>query len=223
MGLELFHDLITESALYEVDSTATGTNHYISGPFFMMNSVNRNKRLYSSEKTLPAIHAYNENWVKARRALGELDHPDYPLPSRHNAAIMTKELIFESDSVVNGRAIILDKMGADCPGVKVRGLLQAGFNMGVSSRATGTAIQKDGYMDIQNDLTYTAVDCVDRPSAQIAYVNMMLGESATSGWIEKDGVWIQEKGLQSLNETTRLDRETEGEFLSMFEKFLSNI
>lgn len=47
----------------------------IQGPFLMFDKENRNGRIYPEKVMTPAVEKYLEEYVKPKRALGELNHP----------------------------------------------------------------------------------------------------------------------------------------------------
>ena len=51
---------------------------YIEGVFLQSAIVNRNGRKYPFETLNREVERYNEEYVKSKRALGELGHPDGP-------------------------------------------------------------------------------------------------------------------------------------------------
>ena len=51
---------------------------YIEGVFLQSELRNRNGRVYPFEVLQREVNRYNEEYVKTKRALGELGHPDGP-------------------------------------------------------------------------------------------------------------------------------------------------
>ena len=51
---------------------------YIEGVFLQSELKNRNGRMYPFETLNREVQRYNEEYVKTKRALGELGHPDGP-------------------------------------------------------------------------------------------------------------------------------------------------
>ena len=148
-------------------ATATGGKAmYIEGPFVMCNQVNRNGRNYDLQKVgIPAVEAYDKEYIQDRRAIGELKHPDYPFPDIEHAALKTESLRWEGTNAI-GRARILNTP----KGQIIRALAEADFNLAVSTRGLGETKSVNGYDDVQPGFMLTAVDAVDRPSGQVCYV-----------------------------------------------------
>ncbi len=49
---------------------------YIEGPMIMTNATNRNQRVYPKSIMEESVDRYITDYVKERRASGELNHPD---------------------------------------------------------------------------------------------------------------------------------------------------
>lgn len=202
--------LIESSDKVEVltEQTSDGKKLYIEGIFAQAEVVNGNRRLYERNVMEPAIEKYINEFVSKRRALGELNHPDYPMVDPAEAAIRITELKWDGNDVY-GKALVLNTP----KGKIVEGLLDGGFNMGVSTRALGSLKEKNGINYPQSDLMFTAVDCVDNPSAPSAYVNKLI---ESKQWlINESGVWVSID-----NEKETFDQDL---FLERFEDLLKKI
>jgi hypothetical protein len=176
--------LVESSDQVEVltEQTENGKQLFIEGIFAQSDIVNGNGRVYEKKIMENAIGKYNKDFVNTRRALGELNHPDYPSVSIGEACIRITELKWQGNDVY-GKAIVLNTP----KGLVVKGLLEGGYNMGVSTRALGSLKEKNGVKYVQDDLMFTAIDCVDNPSAPEAYVNAL---TECSQWmINESGVW----------------------------------
>lgn len=178
------HLLVESSDQIEVltEQTDQGKQLFIEGIFAQAEKVNGNGRIYPKAIMESSMQKYMSEYVAKNRALGELNHPDYPFPDPAEAAIRITELKWDGDNVY-GKALVLNTP----KGQIVKGLLEGGFNMGVSTRALGSLKEKNGVKVVQNDLMFTAVDCVDNPSAQEAYVSAL---TESRKWmITESGVW----------------------------------
>lgn len=167
-------------------ATATGGKAmYIEGPFVMCNQVNRNGRNYDLQKVgIPAVEAYDKEYIQDRRAIGELKHPDYPFPDIEHAALKTESMRWEGTNAI-GRARILNTP----KGQIIRALAEADFNLAVSTRGLGETKSVNGYDDVQPGFMLTAVDAVDRPSGQVCYVKAV-SESVEWQLDESSGIWV---------------------------------
>ena len=88
--------------------------------------------------------------------------------------------------------------------------------MGVSTRALGSLKEKNGVKYVQDDLMFTAVDCVDNPSAPDAYVNTL---SECKKWmINESGVWVPSTEEAREDSNQELFMEKLEQFIKGFKK-----
>lgn len=192
-----------------VEKTDSGQQMYIEGIYAQAEVINGNKRFYSREVMEGSIGRYIAEYVDRGRALGELNHPDYPMPDPSEAAVRICEMRMEGNDVY-GKALVLNTP----KGQTVRGLLEGGFRMGVSTRALGSLRERnDGIKEVQKDLMFTAVDCVDNPSAPDAYVNSIM---ESNRWMlsESKGVWVP------VSDESRNEDDNQQLFLEKLEYFI---
>jgi len=183
------------------EQTENGKQLYIEGIFAQANKVNGNGRIYERKIMEGAMDSYISNYVSKRRALGELNHPDRPTVDPAEAAILITEMTWQGDNVY-GKAKVLNTP----KGQIVKGLLEGGFSMGVSTRALGSLKEKNGVKYVQDDLMFTAVDAVDNPSAPDAYVSAL---TESRKWmINESGMWVatQEEIEQPFNQELFLEK-----------------
>lgn len=153
---------------------------FIEGVFMQAEKMNRNKRIYPKEVLAEATAKYVKEQVKTGRAVGELDHPEGPQINLDKVSHKITELKFEGNNVV-GKALILDTP----MGKIVKGLIDGGVKLGVSSRGMGTVEQKDGKTYVKDDYMLSTVDIVQDPSAPAAFVDGIM-----------EGVeWVYESGV----------------------------
>jgi len=171
------------------EQTESGKHLYIEGIFAQAEVRNGNGRLYPKAVMESSMDKYITEYVARNRALGELNHPDYPFPDPQHAAIRITEMKWDGNNVY-GKALVLNTP----KGQIVKGLLEGGFNMGVSTRALGSLKEKNGVKVVQNDLMFTAVDCVDNPSAPDAYVSALT--EARKWMVTESGVWQPVDGIE---------------------------
>lgn len=172
----------------------------LEGIFAQAEVVNGNKRFYKRDVLEQSVAKYINEYVNKKRAVGELHHPDYPYPDIANAAILIEELTWDGNNVI-GKAKVLDTPR----GQIVRGLVEGGFNMGVSTRALGSITERNGIKYVDEGLIMTAVDCVDQPSGPDCYVNSLHEQLTESVWDYQNGVLIK-KERNKLDESIMLQR-----------------
>lgn len=198
--------------LNEKDSSG---NLYIEGIFAQAEVKNGNRRMYERQVLEHSVDKYNEKYVQARRAIGELNHPDRPFPALEEAAILIERLDWQGNNVI-GKARVLDTP----KGQIVKGLLEADFNMGVSTRGLGSVTEKNGIRYVKEGFMLTAVDCVDLPSGPDCYVKPMT--ESTTEWHKKNGVWVPVDSASHQSIEEQIEEIDEGMFLERFHDFLRN-
>jgi len=167
-------------------------NVFIEGVFMQSESENRNKRIYPKEVLAEAVKKYVTEQVKTGRAVGELDHPTGPTINLDKVSHKITNLKFEGNNVV-GRALILDTP----MGKIVKGLMEGGVKLGVSSRGMGTVEQKDNKTYVKDDYILSTVDIVQDPSAPKAFVDGIM-----------EGVeWVWENGILKPQQIEKYETE----------------
>lgn len=156
------------------ESTADGAKRmFIQGPFLMHTKQNRNKRIYPKDAMKTAVERYTEEYIKANRSLGELNHPPGRLqvdPER--ACILTTQLN-EDGNYYHGKAKVLSTP----LGKILESLLSDGVKIGVSSRGVGSTSKRGDTTYVGNDFMLTcAADVVFDPSVGDAFVEHLMEE-----------------------------------------------
>ena len=163
------------------------------------------------------VNRYNEEYVKNKRALGELGHPDGPTVNLDRVSHRITSLKAEGNNFI-GKAQILDTP----MGKIAKSLLGEGVQLGVSSRGMGSIDKREDVNVVMDDfMLATAADIVADPSAPDAFVNgIMEGKE----WVWNNGILKETKvaKYQSyMNESTRADLEERT--LKVFSDFLSGL
>ncbi len=157
-----------------------GKDVYIEGVFMQAEKQNRNNRIYPKDILAEATAKYVKEQVMTGRAVGELNHPEGPQINLDKVSHRITSLKFEGNDVV-GKALVLDTP----MGKIVKGLVEGGCKLGVSSRGMGTVEQKEGKTYVKDDFVLATVDIVQDPSAPSAFVEGIM-----------EGVeWIWENGI----------------------------
>lgn len=139
---------------------------YIEGIFMQAAKKNRNGRIYPTEILEGAVQQYIDESVATNSAIGELNHPASPIPNPREASHRIVELRKEGNDFY-GKALVLNTP----MGNTVKGLIEGGVRLGVSSRGLGTVKEVNGVNEVQKDFVLKTVDIVHNPSAPNAYVN----------------------------------------------------
>jgi len=173
--------------IVEEDESNGKKYHYLSGVFMQAEEQNRNGRLYSLPILENETKRYIDEKVKTQRALGELNHPSDPSINLERVSHMITELNIDGNNVM-GKAKVLD---TPCGNI-VKGLMEGGVKLGVSSRGVGSLIQKEGYSLVGEDFQLAAVDVVYDPSAPKAFVDMVM-ESVDWIWNEDTKSFVRKQ------------------------------
>lgn len=201
------------------ENATTGRKIYLEGPMVMANRVNRNGRNYDLEKVArPAVDRYNREYIQDRRAIGEVEHPDYPFPKLSKAAIKINEDLYWQGNDAAGKALVLNNQ----EGQIIKSLIEADFNMAVSTRGLGDVREASGYEDVLPGFMLTAVDVVDRPSGQTCYVSA-IKESVE--WVTNDeGVWVPKNVIgEKADKIIQVNQLIEGDFARRFKLALEKL
>lgn len=210
--------LITETLESTVEvlteKTKSGeTKFFIEGIFMQAEKKNRNGRVYRKNILENAVGKYVDEQVSKGRAVGELDHPEGPTVNLDRVSHKIVELKWDGDDVY-GKAQILN---TPC-GQIVKGLLEGGVQLGVSSRGMGSLTQTEDASYVGDDFFLNTVDIVQDPSAHSAFVNGIL--EGVEWFKDSDGVF-KAKRIENQSETERV--VSEQRLFRAAEKFLSGI
>jgi hypothetical protein len=190
---------------------------YIEGVFLQSELKNRNGRMYPFEVLNREVERYNEEYVRTKRALGELGHPDGPTINLDRVSHRITDLRAEGNNFM-GKAQILDTPMGNI----AKSLLGEGVQLGVSSRGMGSIQKKEDVNVVADDfMLTTAADIVADPSAPDAFVNgIMEGKE----WVWDNGILKEskvDKYQRYINGASR--RELEERTLKVFEDFLGKL
>ena len=186
---------VTEDIHILTEATEDGKKDYfIEGVFLQGDILNRNGRLYPSQTLANEVNRYNEQYIKANRAYGELGHPAGPSINLDSVSHMIKSL-----KQVGGNFIGKAKITDTPMGNIVKGLINEGANLGVSSRGLGSLkANGQGIMEVQTDFKLaTAADIVADPSAPDAFVQGVM-EGREWVWEASSGDWLAAPIVESI-------------------------
>jgi hypothetical protein len=191
---------------------------YIEGVFLQSEMANRNNRIYPKAVMEKEVTRYMKEYVDSKRAFGELGHPEGPTINLDRVSHIITSLREDGNNYI-GRAKILNTPMGNI----VRGLIEGGAQLGVSSRGMGTLKERDGGInEVQNDFYLaTAADIVADPSAPDAFVQ---GIMENKEWMFVNGQWT----YQNIDETKKLIEATRKQQLEevkfrVFENFLNSL
>ena len=164
-------------------------SYAIEGVFAQAEQKNRNGRIYPKPIMESAVDKYVTEQVAQKRSVGELNHPEGPTVNLDKVSHLITQLEWKGNDVV-GKAQILDTP----MGQIVKGLLEGGVQLGVSTRGMGSLESKGGANYVRDDFILNTVDIVQDPSAPAAFVN---GIMEGVEWVWNNGI-IQPQVIEEM-------------------------
>ena len=182
--VKLFSEAV-EEVEYITEAADSGKKNYkIKGVFLQADIKNRNGRIYPMEVLEKEVAKYNRNFIREKRAFGELGHPDGPTVNLERVSHITTSLVPDGKNFL-GEAKIMDTP----MGKIVQNLMDEGCKLGVSSRGMGSLQQKGGTNYVKDDFYLaTAADIVADPSAPNAFVE---GVMEGKEWVWNNGALVE--------------------------------
>jgi hypothetical protein len=166
-----FNDIEIVEEILSEEGKSDQKNYYIKGIYLQANTKNKNGRIYENKILEPVVEKYVKEFVETGRALSELGHPPTPQINLERVSHRTLELKWDGNNVY-GNSIVLDTPMGNI----VKGLLQGGSKLGVSSRGVGSLERRqnqDAFF-VKEDFDLKAIDVVSDPSASKAFVEGIL-------------------------------------------------
>ena len=164
-------------------------NHFIEGVFMQSETKNRNGRVYPKSVMERAVDLYVTEKVNTGRAVGELNHPEGPTINLDKVSHIIEKLDWSGNDVVGKARILETPMGNI-----VKGLLDGGVRLGVSTRGMGSLEERNGVSFVKDDFILSTVDIVQDPSAPTAFVN---GIMEGVEWVWNNGI-IQSQVIEKM-------------------------
>jgi hypothetical protein len=190
--MKLITEFNQEDLSYITEGTGKAKNTFIEGVFMQSESKNRNGRMYPKTVMESAVGKYITEQVSKGRAVGELNHPDGPTINLDKVSHRITSLKFEGNNVV-GKALVLNTP----MGKVVKGLIEGGVQLGVSSRGMGSLETKKDMSVVKDDYHLATIDIVQDPSAPEAFVNGIM-----------EGVeWVWDNGILKAQQIEKYETE----------------
>ena len=206
-----------QNAEYLVEDNGGKKSYKIKGIFLQSDLKNRNGRVYPKEVLENEVARYNREFINKKRAFGELGHPDGPTVNLERVSHMITKLTPDGKNFI-GEAKIMDTPY----GKIVKGLIDEGAQLGVSSRGMGSIIQRNGANYVKDDFYLaTAADIVADPSAPDAFVE---GIMESREWVWENGKLV-ERDIEAWKRQIReaKQRKLDEVKLKVFESFLGKL
>ena len=134
---------------------------------------NQNGRVYPKDILHREAKKYAKEFIKERRAMGELDHPESSVVNLQNVSHNIREMHWEGDNLL-GEVEVLGTPSGNI----LKELFRSGIKLGISSRGMGsveTVNEEDGdqVTQVQPDFELIAFDFVSNPSTHGAFMYPM--------------------------------------------------
>jgi len=169
--------LLVDYSLFEVSPhqineslTKNGGRLVVSGVLQRAESKNHNGRVYPKKILMREAHKYADTYIKERRALGELDHPDSSVVNLNNVSHNVLGMDWQGNDLI-GTVEVLSTPAGNI----LKELFKSGIKLGISSRGMGSVKEVmregDGTVEVQDDFELIAFDFVSNPSTHGAFLS----------------------------------------------------
>ena len=167
LPFEIKQEQITESM------KENGGKLIVRGVLQRAEAKNQNGRVYPKEILMREAKKYHKEFIKERRAMGELDHPESSVVNLQNVSHNIKEMHWEGDNLLG----TVEVLGTPSGNILTE-LFKSGIKLGISSRGMGsveTVSESDGgeTTQVQPDFELIAFDFVSNPSTHGAFMYPM--------------------------------------------------
>ena len=139
----------------------------VKGVLQRAEAKNQNGRIYPREILFREAKKYTKEFIKQRRAMGELDHPESSVVNLANVSHNVKEMHWEGNNLL-GTVEVLSTPSGNI----LKELFKSGIKLGISSRGMGSVetIKEDDVQQVGNDFELIAFDFVSNPSTHGAFM-----------------------------------------------------
>ena len=142
----------------------------VKGVLQRAESQNQNGRVYPKEVLVREANKYTKEFIKQRRAMGELDHPESSVVNLANVSHNIKDMNWEGNNLL-GTVEVLSTPSGNI----LKELFKSGIKLGISSRGMGsveTVTEDNGgqSQEVQPDFELIAFDFVSNPSTHGAFM-----------------------------------------------------
>ena len=134
---------------------------------------NQNGRVYPRDILHREAKKYTKEFIKERRAMGELDHPESSVVNLQNVSHNVKDMHWEGDNLLG----TVEVLGTPSGNI-LKELFKSGIKLVISSRGMGsvaTVTEDTGAQvtQVQPDFELIAFDFVSNPSTHGAFMHPM--------------------------------------------------
>ena len=157
----------------------------VKGVLQRADTKNQNGRVYPREILMREAKKYSDGFVKQKRAMGELDHPESSVVNLQNVSHNITDMNFNGDDLVGTVEILTTPSGNI-----LRELFKNGIKLGISSRGMGSveSVNEGETQQVGDDFELIAFDFVSNPSTHGAFMNPV-NESVNRDEQIRSGKW----------------------------------
>ena len=153
----------------------------VKGVLQRAEAKNQNGRIYPREILEREADKYTTEFIKQRRAMGELDHPESSVVNLQNVSHNVKKMHWEGDNLLG----TVEVLGTPSGNI-LKELFKSGIKLGISSRGMGSVetVNEGDAQQVQDDFELIAFDFVSNPSTHGAFLhptNESINESKIVG------------------------------------------
>jgi len=153
------------------ESVKNGGPFLVKGVLQRSGEKNQNGRIYPKRVLEAQAVIYTNEFIKERRAMGELDHPECAVVNLRNVSHNIIEMHWEGDNLV-GTVEVLSTPSGNI----LKELFKSGIKLGISSRGLGSVKSVgDDTVEVQDDFSICAFDFVSNPSTRGAFLSPVNG------------------------------------------------
>ena len=148
--------------------TKNGGKLVVSGVLQRAEAKNQNGRVYPREILQREAKKYESEFIKERRAMGELDHPDSSVVNLQNVSHNVLEMHWKGNDLVG----TVEVLGTPAGNI-LKELFKSGIKLGISSRGLGSVkeLSENDTVEVQPDFELIAFDFVSNPSTHGAFLS----------------------------------------------------
>lgn len=142
----------------------------VNGILQRAESKNQNGRIYPKDILMREATKYAGTYIKEKRALGELDHPDSSVVNLNNVSHNVIDMSWKGNDLYG----TVEVLGTPAGNI-LKELFKSGIRLGISSRGMGSVKEVMGEgeetLEVQPDFELIAFDFVSNPSTHGAFLS----------------------------------------------------
>jgi len=180
--------LLMDCMSFEISRDVINEAMKKNGPFLVRGTLqradakNQNGRIYPKRILEREAQNYEQHFIRERRALGELDHPESSIVNLKNVSHNVTRMFWEGDDLI-GEVEVLPTPSGNI----LKELFASGIRLGISSRGMGSVRKNvhESADEVQDDFELIAFDFVSNPSTKGAFLSPDSDMSLNEGVIVK--------------------------------------